>query len=240
MRSLLMVPVTDAGLVDRAFAAGADAIVLDLGSNRDGASREATRHSARDILRSAQIDAHRPHLYVRLEALDDAIFDSDLSAVMIGEPDGIFLAGSHTGADVQQLGVKLAVQEAEYGLADGETGIIAEAGATARALFGLGSYGDASPRLVGLTWHAEQLAMDLGSDHRPHEYAHAAPLVTARHLTLFAARAAGVAAIDAAMEAQDDEAFAAACHDARRHGFNAKLTSWPEQVAAINAAFARE
>lgn len=241
MRSLLLVPVDDAALLDRAFASGADALVLDLtAGDRAASARAAARQAARDFLRMAQFATYRPHLYVRLEDLDDDGFDADLTAVMIGEPDGIFLAGSRSGRDVQQLGAKLAVQEAEYGLTDGETGIVAEAGSSARALFTLGSYGDASPRLVGIAWHAERLAFDLGSDHHPADLNEFAPFHTVRHLTLFAARAAEVAAIDTASTARDEAAFLAACTASRQHGFNAKLTTLPEQVATINAVFGQE
>ncbi|MCW6507621.1 aldolase/citrate lyase family protein [Lichenifustis flavocetrariae] len=242
MRSVLVVPVTDPKALDAAFAAAADAIVLDLVTDRkrDPTARVAVRRTARDILRAAQIDAHRPHLYVRLEGLDEDAFDDDLSAVMIGEPDGILLAGSRSGIDVQHLGAKLAVQEAEYGLTDGETGVIAEAGASARALFTLASYDGASARLVGLTWHAERLALDLGSDHDVTELADFAPFQTVRHLTLFAARAAEVAALDTASAIVDETLFLAECQAARRHGFNAKLTTSPSQVAIINAVFSRD
>jgi citrate lyase subunit beta / citryl-CoA lyase len=240
MRSMLVVPVDDAAALDRAFAAGADAIVLDLWAEASAVTREAARHNARDVLRSAQIDSHRPHIFVRLGDLDETGFDADLAAIMIGEPDGILLAGSRSGMDIQQLGAKLAVQEAEYGLADGETGIIAEGGTTARALFGLGSYADASARLIGMTWHAERLASDLGSDHLPEELGEFELLHTARHLILFAARAVGVSAIDTPAVARDAKAFETACTSARRLGFNAKLTTRPEQVDVINAVFNRE
>ena len=241
MRSLLVVPVTDPSAIDAAFAAAPDALVLDLASGeRDPATRESLRLRARDVLRSAQLDSHRPHLYVRLEDLDDADFDRDLQAVMLGEPDGILLAGCRSGADVQHLGAKLAVHEAEYGLTDGETNIVAEAAARARALFNLGSYGDASPRLIGLSWHADGLAADLGGQHEPRDAMEFSPFHTARHLTLFAARAAEVAAIDSASLSHDPETILAECRMARRHGFNAKLATSPAEVAIIHAVFGTE
>lgn len=241
MRSLLLVSVADDALLEAALALEADALVLDLaGCDATGAGREAARGMVLDVLRATQWSAHRPHLYVRLGGLEQPGFDEDLAVLAPGEPDGILLSGAGTGADVQHLGAKLAVQEAEHGLADGEIGIIAEVAGQARGLFGLGSYAGASSRLVGLTWHAEALAADLGSDPDAWRHASFAPFQTVRHLTLFAARGAGVAAIDTGSGARDEEAFADECRLARQHGFNAKLALHPAQVAIINTAFGHE
>ena len=241
MRSLLLVPTTSAAAVDAAFAAMPDALVLDLASgDRDPAARDSARMRVRDIIRAAQFDSHRPHLYLRLADLDHDGFDQDLRAVMVSDPDGIVLPGSRSGADVQHLGAKLAVQEAEYGLADGETGIIAEAAGRARSLFGLGSYADRSERLLGLAWDAEGLAADIGGHNETQDPMGFPPFQTVRHLTLFAARAAEVAAIDSASLSRDPDVILAECRAARRHGFNAKLATTPAEVAMIHAVFGYE
>lgn len=240
MRSLLLVPLHDVAAIDAAFTSGADALVLDLAGVRGEISREDLRRAAHDALRAAQLATEWPHLYVRLDDLDGDSIERDLAAVMVGEPDGILLAGSRSGADVQHLGAMLAVQEAEYGLADGETTIIAEAGGRAQSLFGLGSYAASSERLIGLTWDAERLAADLGCLDDGGEAAATTPLHTARHFTLFAARAAEVAAIDSAGVFGDPDVFAAACRDARRHGFNAKIATTAAEVAIINTVFGYE
>lgn len=242
MRSVLIVPVEGAEQLDAAFASGADALILDLGAlSTDLAVRSSTRHLARDFLRAAQLDAHRPHLYIRLEGLDGNTIDADLSALMIAEPDGIMLGDCRSGIDLQHLGAKLAVHEAEYGLTDGETGIIAEAATTARSVFGLGSYSETSARLVAIAWDAERLAADVGGDHAVgSSLDDFAPFHTVRHLTLFAARAAEVAAIDAASSGLADQIFLAECEAARRQGFNAKIAAAPSQITIINAVFDRE
>lgn len=240
MRSLLLVPLHDAAAVEAAFASEADALILDLTGAPDTDARDALRQRAHDALRAAQLATERPHLYLRLDDLDGAEIERDLAAVMVGEPDGILLAGSRSAADVQHLGAILAVHEAEHGLTDGETSIIAEAGGRAQSLFGLGSYAAASERLVGLTWDAERLAADLGCHHDESPAATLTPLHTARHLTLFAARAAEIAAIDSASLFRDPEAFAADCRDARRHGFNAKIATSAAEVSIINTVFGYE
>jgi len=100
---------------------------------------------------------------VRVNPLDGDLAEADLDAVMPAAPDGVMLPKSLNGADVQRLGAKLAVREADHALPDGVTRIIAIATESARALFGLSSYADCGARLEGLTWGAEDLSVDLGA-----------------------------------------------------------------------------
>lgn len=235
MRSILLVPSDDASALERALRADADALVLDLGD--DPAS---TRHAVRDFLRGTRMQLHQPLLYVRIAAIDTETIDDDLATIMGGEPDGIVLGRCRGGQDVQHLGAKLAVHEAEFGLTDGATAIIAEAGSAARSLFAMGSYIEASARLMALAWDPEALAIDLGAEHpRDADHAYTTPVATARSLTLLAARAASVAAIDGAGAGLQGAVFQAECEAARRDGFNCKVAVSAEQVAIINAVFDR-
>jgi len=123
---------------------------------------------------------------------------ADLDAVIPAAPDGVVLPKCLDGADVQRLGANLAVREAEHGLADGSTRIIAIATESARALFGFASYRGAGGRLEGLAWGGEDLAADLGAEtNRLPDGAYAAPYALARTLTLVGAVAAGARPIDA-------------------------------------------
>ena len=124
---------------------------------------------------------------------------------MMSAPDAILLPKSLGGASVQQLSAKLAVREAEFALADGATQIIAVA-ETARSLFGMASYRGSSARLIGLAWDAESLGADIGAE-RPRGGLGTAvgPYRLARDLTVLAATAAGVAAIDAAFADVGDQ-----------------------------------
>lgn len=233
MHSLLLVPVEDAAAVSAALASEADALVLHLGGDERAV---AARVAAGELLRTLQAGADRPLLFVRLGGLGSAAFEADLVALLPGEPDGILLAGASGGADVQHLGAKLAVAEAELGLAEGATGIIAGIG-RADGVFGLGSFRGASPRLMGLAWHADEMAADLDGDRDAWLRPDFAPARTLGHLTLFAARSAAVAAIDTSRPSGDDEAFRAECRLARQSGFNAKLATTPAQATIINAVF---
>jgi citrate lyase subunit beta/citryl-CoA lyase len=140
---------------------------------------------------------------------------------------------------VAHLGAKLAVREAEFGLEDGGTRILAIATETALGVFALGTFAGASHRLMGIAWGGEDLSADLGAEaNRGDDGAYTDPYRIARALTLLGAAAASVDAIDSVYtNFRDMEGLAAECREARRDGFVAKMAIHPAQVPVINEAF---
>ena len=155
-------------------------------------------------------------------------------------PDGIMLPKTVGGRDVSHLGAKLAVREAEYGLADGATRIIAIATETARGVFALGTLAGASQRLAGVAWGGEDLAADVGAEaNRGPDGLYTDPYRLARAMTLFA-RGRGRGRRDRHAStpiSATSTGLAAECREARRDGFAAKMAIHPAQVPVINEAF---
>ncbi len=239
MRSLLFVPGDDDKKLAKALTSGADALIVDLEDSVAEARKPAARASAAAFLAEARRLATRPRLYVRVNPFASGLTAADLDAVIPAAPDGIVLPKSRGGADVQRLGANLAVREAEHGLADGSTRVIAIATESARALFGFASYRGASGRLEGLAWGGEDLSADLGAEtNRLPDGAYAAPYALARTLTLVGAVAAEARPIDAVMtNFRDLDGLRAEALAARRDGFVAKMAIHPAQVPIINEVF---
>ena len=213
--------------------------MVDLESSGPPGVKAAARAIAARFLKEARTRAGAPALIVRVSPLSGGETDLDLDAVMPGAPDAVMLPGSLGGASVQQLSAKLAVREAMCGIADGSTRILALATETAQALFGMASYRGASARLIGLAWGMESLGAELRAEaYREASGAYAGPFRLARDLTLVAAAAAGVAAIDAIFtDVRDVEGLRTEAETARRDGFAGKLATDPSQVGIINQAF---
>jgi citrate lyase subunit beta/citryl-CoA lyase len=239
MRSLLFVPGDSPKKLHKALASAADALILDLEDSVALDAKAAARDVIRKFLEEAGPIRPRPLLFVRVNALSSGLTDVDLDVVMHGAPDGIVLPKSISGQHVQHLSVKLAVREAENALEDGATRILAIATETAASIFHMGTYAGASKRLVGLTWGAEDLSAELGAETaRTAKGAYTAPYVLARTLTLFAANAAEVIAIDTIFpNFRDEKTLRNECEAARRDGFVAKLAIHPGQVGIINEMF---
>jgi hypothetical protein len=92
---------------------------------------------------------------------------------------------------------KLSAREAIAGLAEGHVKILAQAIETAAGLFAAGNFRGSSARLIGLTWGPEDLSAEIGSEaNRDAQGELTEPYRLARSVCLFAAAAAGVAAIE--------------------------------------------
>ena len=239
MRSLLFVPADSERKFEKALNSGASAIILDLEDSVAYPNKAKARDIAASLLRGAKAIEKKPALYIRVNALDTGLTDADLDGVMREAPEGVFLPKSLTGADVQHLAAKLAVREAEYGLADGATRIVAIATETAQAIFGLGTYRGASHRLEAITWGAEDLSADIGAETPRHaDGTYTQPFALVRTMALFAAHAADAIAIDTVYpNFRDTAGFRADCELARRDGFLAKMAIHPDQVPVINEIF---
>ena len=199
---------------ETALRDGADALWLD------GAAGAVA-----EFIRAARRTGRPVKLYVRLSSLEGV--EAELDALMLAAPDGIILP-ARNGADVQHLGLKLAVREAELGIAEGTTRIIALAGATPGAIFELASFAGASVRLAALAFDSGALAAALGTD----DDAPGTPLGLARNLTLFAAKSAGVTAFLVDSGATN---FATLYQKAKQTGFDGIVTARPDAIAAIRS-----
>jgi citrate lyase subunit beta/citryl-CoA lyase len=239
MRSLLFVPGDSPKKLDKGMASGADALIVDLEDSISTANKEAARSSALAFLKDARAVKDRPRLLVRVNAIDTGLTDADLDAVMPAAPDAIMLPKAEGGASVMHLDAKLAVREAVNGLPDNSTTIVALATETATAMFLVGTFRNASARLTGLTWGAEDLSADLGAQANRDKDGHFLdPYRLARSLCLAGAASAGVQAIDTVyVDFKNDAGLRRETEEARRDGFTAKMAIHPAQVAVINEVF---
>lgn len=236
MRSLLFVPGDDPAKIEKALACGADALLLDLEDSVAASAKAAAREVVAAALRRPR---QGPRLYVRVNALDTGLTDDDLDGVMAGAPDGIMLPKTVGGTSVAHLGAKIAVREAEFDLADGATAILAIATESARGVHAAPTLAGSSHRLRGIAWGAEDLSADLGAEAARDEAGQYTDAFRhARTVTLLAAAAAAVDAIDTVYTAfRDLDGLAAECRAARRDGFVAKMAIHPAQVPVINETF---
>ena len=238
MRSLLFVPGDSERKLEKAFASTADVIIVDLEDSVAPVNKSAARSVAAEFIRSHG-GAARAGIYVRVNDLASGLLDDDLQAVMPVGPDGIMLPKAEGLADVERLSVKLRVQEAMNGLADGVTRILPIITETAAGVFAAGCFTHGSERLSGVTWGAEDLSAAIGARATRDEAGRYTDVFRlARSLTLLAASSAEASAIDTVfVNFRDSKGLHAECLEAERDGFTGKMAIHPDQVAIINEAF---
>ncbi|HEY0768409.1 MAG TPA: CoA ester lyase [Steroidobacteraceae bacterium] len=247
LRSLLFVPGDSARKQEKALATNADALIFDLEDSVDSASLPAARARLASLLGSRPAPG-APELWVRVNSLASGLLREDLEGVCDSHlPDGIVLPKISAPAEIAETAAYLGALESRLGVATGATQLLVIATETPQGLLALPQYPavlGASPvvmaRLAGLTWGAEDLSAALGALAKRD----AGGVLTftfqlARCTCLLTAAALGVQAIDGVHpDFRDAQGLHRELDSARRDGFTGKLAIHPDQVAAINAAFA--
>jgi citrate lyase subunit beta / citryl-CoA lyase len=236
-RSWLFVPGDNPEMTAKAFAAGADAVIVDL----EDAVLEPNKADARSLIAAFKQEPPRTssQLWVRINPLGTKHALLDLAAAVPVGPAGIVLPKADSASAVIELDHYLSALEAAAGRPIGETKVLPIATETPKSVFELGSYVASGPRLAGLTWGAEDLPTAVGAASGRDEFGAFTPLCElVRSLCIAGAAAAGVAAIDTVYPAfKDAEGLRAYVQRGRRDGFQGMLAIHPAQVPVINELF---
>ncbi|HUN25789.1 MAG TPA: CoA ester lyase [Steroidobacteraceae bacterium] len=237
-RSWLFVPGDSERKQERAAGCAADALILDLEDSVAPARLPQARALVLAFLRKHRARA-APRLWVRMNGLASGELLADLVVVLAGAPEGIVLPKVSTAAEILEVDHYLTALECALGLARGSTKLLPIATETPQALLRIGEFAAPLPRLIGLTWGAEDLSAALGaSAEREPGGRLGFAFELARSLCLITAAAAGVQAVDGiCAEYSDRDALARELARARREGFSGKLAIHPDQIEPINAAF---
>lgn len=240
LRSWLFVPGDSEKKLAKIDGCGADAVILDLEDSVAPANKAMARDLVAAFLKARPRDGRSVELWVRVNPFNTDLTADDLAAIVPGDPDGIMQPKIDGPEDVRTLSAQLDTLEAGHGLAAGAIRILPVATETPIAPFRLGDFATAGlTRLAGLTWGAEDISAAIGaSTNLGADGAWAFTYQMVRSLTLLAAHAAGVPAIDTLyVDFRDDAGLRAASRAARAEGFSGRLAIHPAQVAGINAAF---
>ncbi len=213
-RSYLFVPGNRPERFDKACAAGADTVILDLEDAVAPQDKAAARSAIRAWLRPDR------SIVLRINAAQDDGFGADLELCAAPGVTAVMLAKAERVADLQRVAAA-APAAALLPLIETAAGFAA-ADALARA-----------PGVQRLAFGSIDFQLDLGIDGDTDEL-----LYFRSHLILVSRLAALQAPIDGVSTALDDAAqLQADTTRARRLGFGAKLCIHPKQLAIVNAAF---
>ncbi len=226
LRSVLFLPASNPRAAEKARALPCDAVVLDLEDAVGPEQKDEGRARMGEILAQGGFGSRAT--VVRVNGLDTPWGAADLLAAAKAGPDVILAPKVDDAAEVGIYDRAIATAPERTRL-----WVMVE---TCRGVLNLAGIADAksSTRLAGLVLGVN----DLSKDMRARQVPGRAPLQAAMALTVTAARAAGLVAIDGVFNALGDhEGLAAECAQGRAFGFDGKSLIHPEQIAAANAAF---
>ena len=236
MRSWLFAPGDSEKKMAKAADSAADIALFDLEDAVATENKAIARQMVHDFL--AARSKGRERLWVRVNPLDGPYTLDDLAAIMPARPGGIMLPKVYGRQDVELLDHYLTAFEAAHGIERGSTPLIVLVTETAEAMFHTGDYKGA-PRVVALTWGAEDLADSIGaSSNRNADGSYGFTYELARSMCLLGAATAGVTAIETIQgDFRDLDGLKARAEKVRRDGYRGMLAIHPAQVDVINAAF---
>lgn len=240
VRSFLFIPGDSDRKLAKADESGADAVIIDLEDAVAPAYKEAARETTAAFLAERPPSKRGPQLWVRVNPLDTHMTEEDLTAIMPFSPDGIVHPKPEGASDVRKLSELIDIHESRHRDEPIRAGILPIATETAAAPFKLGTFADARlDRLAGLTWGAEDLAAALGATgNRGPDGEWLFTYKMVRSMTLMAAHAAGVPAIETLhADFRDEDGLRATSRAARAEGFSGRLCIHPAQVGPVNESF---
>jgi citrate lyase subunit beta/citryl-CoA lyase len=218
-RSVLYMPGSNARALEKARSIAADALILDL--------EDAVAPDAKDVARAQVCDVvaargfGKREVIVRINALSTPWGEADLAAANAAKPDAILVPKVSTPRDLE---IDLDAGIALWAMIE-----------TPLAILNIAALAGAGGRLACFVMGTNDLVKELRGQHT----AGRANLSAALGLSVAAARAHGLCAIDGVFnDIQDADGFADQCRQGRSFGFDGKTLIHPSQVEPCNAVFA--
>lgn len=231
-RSLLYVPGNMPSMLQNIPLFQCDAVQIDLEDAVPLAEKDAARILVRRFLDNYK-DRNKEVL-VRINGLDTKWALDDLKTVLPGVPDGIRLPKADSPDIVERLDTLLTEYEEELGLEVGHFKILPSI-ETAMGVINATFTARSSSRLIGLAFGAEDYTatMEIERTKTGEE------LFNARMNVLWAAKAAGIQALDSIFaDVNDMDALRRETELIKKLGFTGKSLVNPRQIDVVHEVFA--
>jgi citrate lyase subunit beta / citryl-CoA lyase len=232
LRSLLFVPANRPDRVEKAWRAGADAVILDLEDSIPEAAKSASAKTIKTLLSTRP--NHGPLALARINAVSSRYWSNDIEELQYQGLSGLVLPQCNAVEEVLEVGSALAIKERENNLDTGTVRLFLLI-ESARGVLQADQLAKASSRVAALVFGAEDFCLDMRISHTPE----GSELAFARASIALCARAHGLPAIDTVFTNVRDTA--GLIHDSqvgKRTGFSGKLAIHPKQIDVIHSVFA--
>lgn len=237
-RTLHFVPGGNIKFLHKALDSDADTVILDLEDSVAPSEKLQARQTVSEWLETVKFTDKE--VCVRINPLDTELWEKDLELTLqSARPDIYMVPKVRSASDLQRISAQLEGLESRMGRPVGSVGLLPICTEVPSALFRMDEIAAASPRIVALTWGAEDLSAELGArQNKTKEGIYLDVFRYCRVQTLLAAKAAGVGAVDGVYtDLKDMSGLKAECEEGAMSGFDGKLTIHPNQITVANAAF---
>ncbi len=231
-RSLLYVPGNMPSMLQNIGVFRCDAVMIDLEDAVPPAEKDAARRLVRRFLEGFR--ERNKEVLVRINPLDTRWGLDDLREVLPAMPDGVRLPKADTPEIVERLDTRLTEFEEELGLEIGRFKILPSI-ESADGVINCIDVSRSSDRILGLAFGAEDYtaSMEIERSKGGQE------LMNARSRVVWAAKAAGVQAIDTIFaDVKDVDGLRRETEIVKGLGFTGKSLVNPRQIEVVHEVFA--
>lgn len=231
-RTMLYLPGNNPNMLLRGHLFGPDGLILDLEDAVALSEKENARILVSRFLERGEFGGCE--VTVRVNAADSEYWRGDLAAIVPHTAmTGIRAPKVEDASAVKTLDEELSAIEEKNGLPVGRTKIFCLL-ESARGIWNAYDIATASPRVTAVIPGGEDLSADL----RTSRSAEGTELEWARRMLIFAARAAGVDALDTVFpRVTDDDGLKRETEFIKQLGYDGKSVIHPNQIPIIHALF---
>lgn len=230
-RTMLYVPGNNPGMIRDAHIYGSDSIMIDLEDSVSLGEKDAARLLVYHTMKT--VDFGEAEVLVRVNPLSTPFGREDFEAIVRAGPDAIRLPKTETAQDIVEADELISGIERDAGMERGSVKLFA-AVESAKGVLNAYQIATASDRLIGIAIGAEDFVTDLKTSRSQDGI----ELLTARSLVLFAARAAGIAAVDTVFsDVNDEEGLVREVKLIKQLGFDGKSIINPRQIEVVHKIF---
>jgi citrate lyase subunit beta/citryl-CoA lyase len=225
-RTALYMPGSNARALEKGKTLAADVLIFDL---EDGVAPEMKDEARKRIAEMIRAGGYgRRELVVRINGIDSRWFETDIRALAGCGADALLIPKTDGPETVRRASVLMAESGAPHAM--GIWCMIE----TPLGVLNARDIAAASPRMRALLLGSA----DLGKELHAQATRDRLPLLTSIGLMILAARAYGLAVLDAPhFDISDDAGFAASCRQGREFGFDGKTLIHPKTIAAANEIY---
>lgn len=230
-RSMMFVPGNNPSMIINAPVFQPDSIILDLEDAVSVHEKDAARELVSLALKT--LDFAECETVIRINGRHTPFAMDDIVAMVPARPNVLRLAMTEVAEDIIWADQMVTRLEQEHGIESGTIKLMA-AIETAKGVINAQSIAVSSPRLVAVSFGAEDFTNSIHSERTPGGM----ELAAARSAIVLAARAAGVDPIDTVYsKISDDEGFWEDAVKAKQMGFAGKSCVHPRQVQLVHQVF---
>ena len=227
-RSVLYMPGSNARALEKARTLPADALILDL---EDAVAPDAKEEARTQVVAAVKEGGYgKRELIIRVNGMDTPWGMDDIKAAVAAKPDAILVPKVNSAEDVMRADKALSDAGADasmqlWCMIETPLAILNIQAIAAKA---------ASTRMTVWVMGTNDIAKELRAAHTPDRV----PMLASLGLSIIAARAYGIIALDGVYnDIKNEEGFVAICEQGRDMGFDGKTLIHPSQVLPCNVIF---